>query len=80
MLWFISNEKNFEQDKKFSRRNNRWLYGDPKAIPTVIHTPLPSIVKVMEVVKNEEKLPHFILPGLRVNADAHGAVDKLSSK
>jgi len=37
MLWFYSDEKNFDQDKKINRRNDRWLCADYSDVPYVMH-------------------------------------------
>lgn len=73
MLWFFSDEKNFDQDQKVNRRNDRWLCSNPTEVPTVMHTKFPSSVMVLGVVSNEGHVmpPHFFPQGLRVNAAAY---------
>lgn len=73
MLWFFSDEKNFDLDEKFNRRNDRWLCSDPKEVPTVMHTKFPSTVMVLGVISNEDRVmpPHFFPQGLRINAAAY---------
>jgi len=75
MLWFYSDEKNFDQDQKVNRRNDR-LCADPSEVPHVMHTKLPATVMVLEVVSNERHVmpSHFFPQGLRVNATAYIAV------
>ena len=70
MLWFFSDEKNFDQDQKVNRKNDRWLCSDPTEVPTVMHTKFPSSVMVLGVVSSEGHVmpPHFFQEGLRVNA------------
>ena len=53
MLWFYSDEKNFDQDQKVNRRNDRWLCVDPSEVPHVMHTKFPATVMVLGVVSNE---------------------------
>jgi len=61
MLWFFSDEKNFDQDQKINRRNDRWLCADPSDVPRVMHTKFPATVMVLGVVSNKEHVmsPHF---------------------
>ena len=70
MLWFFSDEKNFDQDQKVNRTNDRWLCSDPTEVPTVMHTKFPSSVMVLGVVSNEGHVmpPHLFQEGIRVNA------------
>ena len=65
ILWFFSDEKNFDQDQKVNRRNDRWLCADPSEVPTVMHTKFPATVMVFGVVSNEEHImpPHFFSTG-----------------
>jgi hypothetical protein len=37
-IWFFSDEKNFDQDQKFNRQNDRWLCKDRAEVPKVMHT------------------------------------------
>ncbi|EFN87647.1 hypothetical protein EAI_01466, partial [Harpegnathos saltator] len=46
MLWFFSDEKNFDQDQKINRRNDRWLCSHPTEVPRVMHTKFPATVMV----------------------------------
>ena len=73
MLWFFSDEKNFDQDQKINRRNDRWLCSNPTEVPRVMHTKFPATVMVLGVVSNEGHImpPHFFQQGLRVNAVAY---------
>lgn len=73
MLWFFSDEKNFDQDQKVNRRNDRWLCNDPSEVPTVMHTKFPATVMVLGVVSNEGHVmpPHFFRQGLRVTSAAY---------
>ena len=70
MLWFFSDEKNFDQDQKTNRRNDRWLCASPSEVPRVMHTKYPPTVMVLGVVSSEgHVMPPYIFPqGLRVNA------------
>jgi len=70
MLWFYSDEKNFDQDQKVNRRNDRWLCADPSEVPHVMHTKFPATVMVLGVMSNEGHVipPHFFSQGLRMNA------------
>lgn len=73
LLWFFSDEKNFDQDQKVNRRNDRWLCADPSGVPRVMHTKFPATVMVLGVVSSEGHVmpPHFFPQGLRVNAAAY---------
>lgn len=73
VICFFSDKKNFAQDQKLNRRNDRWLCSDPFEMPRVICTKFPSIVMVLDVVSNEGHVipPHFFPQGLRVNAAAY---------
>lgn len=73
MLWFFSDEKNFVQDQKVNRRNDRWLCQTSEEVPTVMHTKFPAAVMVLGVVSSEGDVmpPHFFRQGLRVNAAAY---------
>jgi hypothetical protein len=68
-LIFFSDEKNFTQDQKVNRRNNRWLCSDPTDVPIVMSTKFPATVMVLGVVSNEGDVmpPHIFPKGLRVN-------------
>jgi len=73
LLRFFSDEKNFIQDQKVNRQNDRWLCDDPFKVPTVMHTKCPSSVMVLGVVSSEGHImpPYFFPQGLRINADAY---------
>ncbi|XP_046868909.1 uncharacterized protein LOC124461437 [Drosophila willistoni] len=73
MLWFFSDEKNFDQDQKINRRNDRWLCSNPTEVPVVMHTKFPATVMVLGVVSNKGHVmpPHFFSQGLRVNSAAY---------
>ena len=73
MLRFFSDEKNFIQDRKVNRQNDRWLCEDPSDVPTVMHSKFPSSVMVLGVVSSEGDVmpPHFFVQGLRINADSY---------
>ncbi len=68
-LIFFSDEKNFTQDQKINRRNNRWLCSYPSEVPIVMSTKLSANVMVLSVVSNEDDVmpPHFFSKGLKVN-------------
>ena len=70
MLIFYSDEKNFTQDQKVNRKNNRWLCSDPTDVPIVMSTKFPKTVMVLGVVSNKGDVmpPHVFEAGLRVNA------------
>lgn len=74
MLKFFSDEKNFDQDQKVNRRNDRWLCKSPDEVPRVMHTKFPSTVMVLGVVSSEGDVmpPFFFQRGLRVNASYQG--------
>ncbi len=72
-LIFFSDEKNFSQDQKVNRRNNRWLCADPSQVPIVMSTKFPSTVMVLGVVSNEGDVmpPHFFEKGLKINTEEY---------
>ncbi len=74
-LIFFSDEKNFSQDQKINRRNNRWLCGDPSDVPIVMQTKFPSTVMVLGVVSNEGDVmpPHFFKKSPK---NQHGGVSE----
>lgn len=76
LLWFFSDEKNFDQDQKVNRRNDRWLCQDPADVPHVMHTKFPATVMVLSIVSNKGDVmpPYFFEKGLRVNAEGYVAV------
>ena len=73
MLIFFSDEKNFTQDQKVNRKNNRWLCSNPKEVPIVMATKFPATVMVLGVVSNEGDVmpPHFFPKGLKINTDEY---------
>jgi hypothetical protein len=77
-LVFFSDEKNFTQDQKVNRRNNRWLCSDPSEVPIVMATKFPAAVMVLGVISNEGDVmpPHIFPRGLKVNTDEYLAVMK----
>lgn len=79
LLRFFSDEKNFIQDRKVNRQNDRWLCEDPADVPTVMHSKHPASVMVLGVVSSDGDVmpPHFFEKGLRLNADAY--IDVLDS-
>ena len=70
LLKFFSDEKNFDQDQKINRRNDRWLCKDPDEVPRIMHTKFPATIMVLGVVSSEGDVmpPHYFLKGQRVNA------------
>jgi hypothetical protein len=72
-LIFFSDEKNFTQDQKINRRNNRWLCSDPSEVPIIMSTKFPANVMVLGIVSNEGDVmpPHFFPKGLKVNTDEY---------
>lgn len=73
ILIFYSDEKNFSQDQKVNKKNNRWLCSDPSDVPIVMATKFPATVMVLGVVSNKGDVmpPHVFEAGLRVNADVY---------
>jgi hypothetical protein len=72
-LIFFSDEKNFSQDQKVNRKNNRWLCADITEVPIVMATKFPATVMVLGVVSNEGDVmpPHFFAKGLKINAEEY---------
>jgi hypothetical protein len=68
-LIFFSDEKNFSQDQKVIRKNNRWLRADISEVPVVMAIMFPATVMVLDVVSNEADLmpPHIFAKGLKIN-------------
>ena len=68
-LIFLSDEKNFTQDQKINRQNNRWLCSDPKDVPVVMSTKFPTAVIVLAVISSKVNImpPSFFERRLRVN-------------
>ena len=70
LVWFFSDEKNFDQDQKVNRRNDRWLCEDSSEVPIVMLNKFPASVMVLGVVSSEGHVmpPHFFAKGLKVNS------------
>ena len=70
---FFSDEKNFTQDQKVNRKNNRWLCRDISEVPVVMHTKFPQTVMVLGVVSSEGDVmpPYFFPKGLKVNSEEY---------
>ncbi len=68
-LIFFSDEKNFSQDQKEKRKNNRWLCTDISKVPVVMATKFPAIVMVSGVVSNKGDMmpPYIFAKGLKIN-------------
>ena len=47
MLRFFSDEKNFIQDMKKNRQNDRWLAESPEEVLVVMHSKYPGHVMVL---------------------------------
>ncbi|QQP52144.1 Transposable element tcb2 transposase [Caligus rogercresseyi] len=73
MLIFYSDEKNFNQDQKVNKKNNRWLCSDPSEVPIVMATKFPATVMVLGVISNKGDVmpPHVFEAGLRVNSKVY---------
>lgn len=76
MLWFFSDEKNFCQDQKFNRQNNRWIAMRQKDVPKIMKTKFPATVMVFGVISSEGHVmpPHIFETGLKVNTDIYLSV------
>ncbi len=72
-LIFFSDEKNFTQDQKVNRKNNRWLCSDPTEVPIVMSTKFPANVMVLGVISNKGDVmpPHIFAKGLKINTDEY---------
>ena len=72
-LIFFSDEKNFNQDQKVNRKNNRWLASDRHEVPIVMSTKFPTTTMVLGVVSNEGDVmpPHFFAKGLKINTEEY---------
>ncbi len=77
-LIFISDEKNFSQDQKVNKKNNRWLCADISEVPIVMATKFPATVMVLGVVSNEGDMmpPHIFAKGLKINTEEYVKVMK----
>lgn len=64
MLWFFSDDSNFDQDQKFNRMNDIGLRRDLKVVSKVRHSKFSAVVMVLEVVSNERNVipSHFFSP------------------
>ena len=73
LLIFYSDEKNFSQDQKVNRKNDRWLCSDPEEVPIVMATKFPATVMVLGVVSNKGDVmpPHVFEAGLKVNTEVY---------
>ena len=69
LLRFFSDEKNFSQDQKSNRQNDRWICQNVDEVPVVKHSKFPSSVMVLGVISSEGDVmpPHFFEKGLRVD-------------
>jgi hypothetical protein len=81
-LIFFSDEKNFSQDQKVNRKNNRWLCADISEVPIIMATKFPATVMVLGVVSNQGDVmpPHFFQKGLKINAQEYLKVLRLALK
>jgi hypothetical protein len=72
-LIFFSDEKNFTQDQKVNRKNNRWLCSDPPEVPIIMSTKFLANVMVLGVVSNKGDVmpPHIFTKGLKINTDEY---------
>jgi hypothetical protein len=63
-LIFFLGEKNFWQDQKVNRKDNRWLYTDISEVPFVIATKFLATVMVLGLISNEgDVMPPTSSPG-----------------
>ncbi|CAE1330505.1 unnamed protein product [Acanthosepion pharaonis] len=53
MLRFFSDEKNFIQDRRSNRQNDKWICKDIEEVTVVKHTKFPSSVMVLGVIPSE---------------------------
>jgi hypothetical protein len=72
-LIFFSDEKNFSQDQKVNKKNNRWLCANISEVPVVMATKFPATVMVLGVVSNEGDvmLPDIFAKGLKINTEEY---------
>lgn len=70
LLRFFSDEKNFDQDQKANRRNDRWLCKDPDDVPRVMHTKFPATIMILGVISSEGDVmpPYFFERGTKLTA------------
>jgi hypothetical protein len=68
-LIFFSDEKNFSQDQKVNRKNNRWLCSSIEDVPIIMSTKFPATVMVLGVVSSDGDVmpPYFFEKGLKIN-------------
>lgn len=68
MPWFFY-KKNFAQNKKVNRRNDRWRRASPDEVFTVMQTKFLSSAMVLAIASNEGHVvpPYFLERGLSVN-------------
>ena len=73
MLRFFSDEKNFTQQQKINKRNQRYLTDDPMEVPVVMTVKFPVNVMVLGVISSDGDVmpPHIFEKGLRVNTDVY---------
>ena len=79
MLRFFSDEKNFDQDQKVNRRNDRWICRSPEEVPVIMKTKFPLTIMVLGIISSDGDVmpPHFFEPGTRLTADSY--VDVLTN-
>jgi hypothetical protein len=72
-LIFLSDEKNFRQDQKVNKKNNRWLFADISEVPFVMAIKFPATVMILGVVRNEGDMmpPHIFTKGLKINTEEY---------
>lgn len=72
VIWFFSDEKNFDQDQKVNKKNDRWLCNNSSEVPAT-HTKFPATVMVLGILSNEGHVmpPHFFPQGLKVDSVAY---------
>ena len=70
-ILFLSDEKNFYQDQKHNKQNNRWLAYSPKDTRRFMHTNFSQTVMVFGCVSCEGDASAFFREGLRMNSDAY---------
>ena len=72
-LRFFSDEKNFTQEQKINRRNDRYLADNIEEVPIVMHVKFPLNVMVLAVVSSEgDVMPPFIFEkGVKLNSEVY---------
>ena len=70
---FLSDEKNFNQDQKVNRKNDRWLALDRSQVPLVMSTKFLTNVMVLGIVCSEGDVmtPYFFDQGLKITAEVY---------